>query len=338
VLKEWDRQKKFCPHDTKKLVTDSILQQLSCHSLHHTSESQEIIPFACSDDAKDSGQVTVTNLGDVPDDDAEEQGEAKMEKKENHNAESESKENAEKADKSSKKDKKEGYMLLKILVYQGLCDNLLYTKHEIGRGVVIKGVYNKLDTKKAILIGFFEQKPGIYILKVRVGVNISANHYIVVNSWTGQIIDPSYSFPISFQWAYTNGKLDKEKWETILNDLEYHYFETMYQMLSKESRFLPECITNDFTGEANNKDGRNKSRDSRQQTDSTPEVYKRIKICQFFKKGTCKNGDVCKFGHSTMEVAIMEVHIGLGATAVKKFFCDGITLDILERIIGVQIR
>ena len=128
----------------------------------------------------------------------------------------------------------------------------------------------------------------------------------------------------------------------MLNDLEYHYFETMYQMLSKASRFLPECewdrhecITNDFTGEANNKDGRNKSRDSRQQTDSTPEV-KRIKTCQFFKKGTCKNGDVCKFGHSTMEVAIMEV--GLGATAVKKFFCNGITLDILERIIGVQIR
>ena len=315
MLQEWLKQKKFCPHDTKKRVTDS----------------EKLV----------TDPSTVTNLGDVPDDDAEEQGEAKIEKKENHNAESESKENAEKADKSSKKDKKEGYMLLKISVYQGVCDNLLYTKQEIGRGVEIEGVYNKLSTKKAILIGFFEQKPGIYILKVRVGVNISANHYIVVNSWTGQIIDPSYSFPISFQWAYTNGKLDKEKWETMLNDLEYNCFETMYQMLSRESRFLPEwglheCITNDFTGEANNKDGRNKSRDSRQQTDSTREV-KRKKTCQFFKKGTCKNGDVCKFGHSTMEVEIMEVV--LGATAVKKkFFCNGLTCDILERIIGVQIR
>ena len=300
MLQEWLKQKKFCPHDTKKRVTDS----------------EKLV----------TDPSTVTNLGDVPDDDAEEQGEAEIEKKENHNAESESKENAEKADKSSEKDKKEGYMLLKISVYQGVCD-LLYTKQEIGRGVVIEGVYNKLSTKKAILNGFFEQKPGIYILKVRVGVNISANHYIVVNSWTGQIIDPSYSFPISFQWAYTNGKLDKEKWETMLNDLEYNCFETMYQMLSRESRFLPEwglheCITNDFTGEANNKDGRNK----------------RIKTCQFFKKGTCKNGDVCKFGHSTMEVAIMEVHVGLGATAVKKFFCNGLTCDILERIIGVQIR
>ena len=103
MLQEWLKQKKFCPHDTKKRVTDS--------------------------------------------------------------------------EKSSEKDKKEGYMLLKISVYQGVCDNLLYTKQEIGRGVVIEGVYNKLDTKKAILIGFFEQKPGIYILKVRVGVNISANHY-----------------------------------------------------------------------------------------------------------------------------------------------------------------
>ena len=191
-----------------------------------------------------------------------------------------------------------------------MCDKLLYTKQEIGPGVVIKKVYNKLSTKAAILIGFFEQKPGIYIVKVRVGVNSSANHYIVVNSWTGQIIDPNYSFPISFHWAYINGKLDKVKWETMLKDLEYYCFETMYQMYSKLSRF------------------------SRQQTDSTPEV-KRMKTCQFFKKGTCKNGDVCKFVHPTMEVAIMEVV--LGATAVKKFFSD-LPCDILERIIGVQIR
>lgn len=200
--------------------------------------------------------------------------------------------------------------------------------------MVTKGVYNKLDTMNAILIGFFEQKSGIYIVKVRVGVNSSANHYIVVNSWTGQIIDPSYSFSISFQWAYTNGKLDKVKWEAMLNDLEYHCFETMYQMYSIDSRFSDrdEFVTNDFTGEA--EDGR-KSRDSRQQTDSTPKV-KRRKECNFFKKGTCKNGDVCKFGHSTMELAITEEV--LGATAVKKFFCNGITLDILETIIGVQIR
>jgi len=180
-----------------------------------------------------------------------------------------------------------------------VCDKLLYTKQEIGPGVVIKKVYNKLSTKAAILIGFFEQKPGIYIVKVRAGVNISANHYIVVNSWTGQIIDPNYSFPISFQWAYINGKLDKEKWETMLKDLEYYCFETMYQMYSKLSRF------------------------------------KRMKTCKFFKKGTCKNGDVCRFVHPTMEVAIMEVAIG--ATAVKKFFSD-LPCDILERIIGVQIR
>ena len=215
-------------------------------------------------------------------------------------------------------DEEEGYLLLTISVYQRVCDNLLYTKQEIGPGVVTKGVYNKLNTTNAILIGFFEQKPGIYIVKVRVGVNSSANHYIVVNSWTGQIIDPSYSFPISFQWAYRNGKLDKEKWVAMLNDLEYRYFETMYQMYSINSRFSD-----------NNEDGR----DSRQQTDSTPK-FKRIKECHYFKKGTCKNGDVCKFGHSTMELAITEVV--LGATAVKKFFCTGITLDILETIIGVD--
>jgi len=203
---------------------------------------------------------------------------------------------------------------------------------------VTKGLYNKLNTTNAILNGFFEQIPGIYIVKVRVGVNSSANHYIVVNSWTGQIIDPSYSFPISFQWAYTNGKLDKEKWKAMLNDLEYRWFETMYQMYSTDSRFSDrhEFVTNDFTGEANNKDGL-ESQDSRQQTDSTPKVKRiRVKECNFFKKGTCRNGEVCKFGHSTMELAIMEVV--LGATAVNQFFCNGLTHDILETIIGVQIR
>ena len=59
----------------------------------------------------------------------------------------------------------------------------------------------------------------------------------------------------------------------------------MYKVYSKNSRFS---------------DPGRKSRDSRQQTESTPEA-KRTKACIFFKKGKCKNGDICKFVHSTME-------------------------------------
>ena len=39
-----------------------------------------------------------------------------------------------------------------------------------------------------------------------------------------------------------------------------------------------------------------------------------------------------------MEVEIMEVVLGATAVVKKKFFCNGLTCDILERIIGVQIR
>jgi hypothetical protein len=110
--------------------------------------------------------------------------------------------------------------------------------------------------------------------------------------------------------AYTNGKLDENKWKKMLRILQYTDFETMYQVFSKNSRVM------------------DPGRDSRQQTESTPEA-KRKKACIFFKEGKCRNGDSCAFVHSTTE--------GVIEATRDSFFCR-LSCDILERIFEVQIK
>ena len=214
--------------------------------------------------------------------------------------------------------KEEDYQLLKISVYEHRDTKRLYTTEQIDKRERKNGMYYKIDLKNAFLKGFLQQIQGIFIVSVAVNGNHCANHYIVFDTGRGLIIDPNFERPILFQWAYTNGKLDEKKWKEMLRILQYSSFAGMYKVYSKNSRFSDPGL------ETTN-------RDSRQQTESTPEA-KRTKACIFFKKGKCKNGDICKFVHSTIEAV-------LDATAVKKkFFCNGLTCDIVERIIGVQIR
>jgi hypothetical protein len=173
--------------------------------------------------------------------------------------------------------------LVKISVLEDRVNKRLYK--QIEKGEVNKGLCDNINLKIAFLKGFLQQKQGIFIVAVAVNGNNCANHYIVFDTWRGLIIDPRFKRPILFQWAYTNGKLDENKWKKMLRILRYSDFETMYQVFSKNSRVM------------------DPGRDSRQQTESTPEA-KRKKACKFFKDSKCRNGDSCAFVHSTTEGVI----------------------------------
>ena len=153
----------------------------------------------------------------------------------------------------------------------------MYTNKELGVKAAKGDGKLKIHLNRIFVSGFFECKKGLYVVTVAVGQSHVADHCIVFDSWRKLIIDPSYASPISFEVLYTDGKPDAKKWKKMFKVLDYKFFDKMHQLYSKDSRF---CV-----------------QDSRLQTERTPEV----KRCKFFKKGAFMNGDICTFGHSTME-------------------------------------
>lgn len=184
----------------------------------------------------------------------------------------------------------------------------MYTNRELGVKAAKGDGKLKIHLNRIFVSGFFECKKGLYVVTVAVGQSNFANHCIVFDGWRNLIIDPNYDVPICFDVLYTDGKPDAKKWNNMFKVLDYKFFDKMHQVYSIDSRF---CV-----------------QDSRLQTERTPEV----KRCKFFKKGACRNGDLCTFGHSTMEL------VPRGTPQQQQHFFFNLAFDILERIIGVQMR
>ena len=184
----------------------------------------------------------------------------------------------------------------------------MYTNKELGVKAAKGDGKLKIHLNRIFVSGFFECKKGLYVVTVAVGQSNFANHCIVFDGWRNLIIDPNYDVPICFDVLYTDGKPDAKKWKNMFKVLDYKFFHRMHQVYSIDSRF---CV-----------------QDSRLQTERTPEV----KRCKFFKKGACRNGDLCTFGHSTMEL------VPRGTPQQQQHFFFNLAFDILERIIGVQMR
>jgi len=214
-------------------------------------------------------------------------------------------------------DKDEAYQIRKIEVFQERSrTNRLYTTQEIGKDVCKNKKYLKIHLNDIFWKGFFECKRGLFLVSVAVSSNV-ADHSVVIDSNRGLLIDPSFEQPISFQVLYTDGKPDEQKWKDMFKQMGYKFFSTMHQLYSKHSRFCEQPANvavgpADIVGLASDNANGVKHKKSRKRK----------------KRRTTQQTE-----------AVEKMEVVLGATAVKKkFFCNGLTCDILERIIGVQIR